>query len=506
MGLFAFALSVSIAASAYTSTLPDIVQRACRLQKSKLSFTDDKHDRELALAWRSLHLEIEALFENSTATDSSDLRAELDKCASRALEDMFREIKSTSLTFGRRPMNDVVFWISRVINANAASLSDSQSRGEISAKAIVQKYFRKAYSYSVRGTTYESVLKKIRRDVTNAGLNTGDLEKIILEVQTEIEDHLDLHGVRVKEGDLLLLFDDHALGDLAYPMVGIQNLMGHGAMVVSGRWGPVKTYYVAEVLDKITVTDLADFPQSVVLRPKGFSLEGKTAGLMEMIKSRPFRFDSKFRDDLLDEEGKAYSLYCAEFIHYAYKNGFDPRAPESPSPFDFVEYRVEGREAALKANAEKMGLPAEQRLFLPEQLFFNPQTEVAGVLRKNRFRGIHPGRMRLISELESEFYHQLKERFSNRHLRDLTGAEKKTVDVLLWLSNLARIYDTSKVEFPEAGGQYYFFKLILTVQRLRLLTGLRMGAVTSCEEELVWSKFANQIIPRLDDLFHEAPR
>src|SRR5690606_11232878 len=88
-------------------------------------------------------------------------------------------------------------------------------------------------------------------------------------------------------------------------------------------------------------------------------------------------YDARYMEGVEDEDGRI-SLYCTEFIHFIFLNGFDVKAPPAISPFDGVKLDYTSDNSVVEQNIRRLGMWREQNYFVPDSLLYSPGLDFVG--------------------------------------------------------------------------------------------------------------------------------
>jgi hypothetical protein len=77
----------------------------------------------------------------------------------------------------------------------------------------------------------------------------------------------------------------------------------------------------------------------------------------------------------------------------------------------------------------------------------------------------------------------------------------RELDLAVAVAGVVSSYNLRNVDYPDTGGQYYFFKLLLLVHDLRGLVAQNGSPLDPEDETLANDRFAGEIIPKIAAIF-----
>lgn len=356
-----------------------------------------------------------------------------------------------------------------------------------------------------KGIVYEDFLSDTLQKLQRKGVSQDLVLRVLNRVMGETKDHFIIEGVALKEGDILVEYDGDGWSDIFYSLIGLNSLFGHSRVIASGLWGPVKTYFIAEALDGFNVSAIDSLSSHIVLRFSKQDLNGKTFSAIQKLQNRGVIFDLLFNSQMFDSKNSRYSLYCSEFIHYLFKNGFDSHGPVGISPFDFVEFKANFSNPLFVSNMASLGINPRETFFVPDQLFLNPATEIVGLGSFQKEGGTHPSRARLHEELDNRFNEEFGKAFGTRRLKPIGLFEKAQLAIKLQAARFFSSINPDDIDGFATDAKYYFMKMILISDKFMAVDfneGSNLqGPVTKTEYSQVLQKYNEDVTPLINDMF-----
>ncbi|MBF0440331.1 MAG: hypothetical protein HQK54_00340 [Oligoflexales bacterium] len=183
-----------------------------------------------------------------------------------------------------------------------------------------------------------------------------------------------------QNGDIYLNVTEYGFGHLYARLGNFPDFMTHSGLILKGEDEGLPYYFVAEFAEKgfnVGGMDTNTLKRRVFLRPKFQIPEDFGLPLISNLEAMgKSHFDVNIVEGIFDDKGEV-SLYCAEFIHYAFKNQFIMNR-NSTSPLDYVDNKPSGTDISL-SNARRMGLDTSQNFYAPDSFFYSPMISFIGL-------------------------------------------------------------------------------------------------------------------------------
>jgi|GEM_PF-6346951 len=350
------------------------------------------------------------------------------------------------------------------------------------------------------------VFNQLKEILSSSEGDSNLIDTVINKIKTESQSSITWKNTTFKEGDVFLSIDSGGWGDLFHSLAGLTNVFTHSGVLVSELNSGFKYYYFTDILEKINKTPINESSDDAVyIRPKFEVNDGFTTKAMNHLSDQEVFFDHLFSNGLYNTKGD-YQLYCSEFIHFMYKNGFGSAA-NMPSPFDFIDTNINTENPKAVNNIKRMGLKPTQNFYVPDHLIFNTETVYIGQnLNTNYSSSNHPSKEKLQRDLSKQFNQKLGELFSTKNIRKIGFLEKLKIDAFILANSYMDWVSAPDIDFGDSEAKYIFVLYIQIYQALEEAFDHESDyrtALTDEERSASYEAYDSEVVPLINGLFED---
>jgi hypothetical protein len=197
------------------------------------------------------------------------------------------------------------------------------------------------------------------------------------------------------------------------------------------------------------------------VRPEFEPRAGFVARAIANLKKNPrHSFDTLMKEGILGRTGEI-SLYCAEFVHFAFENEVDATSSvRHQSPFHDEIARVSGLGATARANFVALGFDPDGRYFNPGGLLFSKLTRpLFSTFNESTgfFGGGDPNAPEALAwkhmeALSARYNLRFASTFQQFPLKPISLAERMALETAVTLQNVAGVVSQWKRNKQSTGG------------------------------------------------------